>query len=41
PSQGSGTGLRGLRERLAAHDGELTVPDTGTGRFRMLASVPL
>ncbi|MFD5087656.1 sensor histidine kinase [Kitasatospora sp. NPDC058406] len=41
PSQGSGTGLRGLRERLAAHDGELTVPDAGAGRFRMLASVPL
>ncbi|MGV9265893.1 sensor histidine kinase [Kitasatospora sp. NPDC003701] len=41
PSRGSGTGLRGLRERLAAHDGELTVPDAGPGRFRMLASVPL
>ncbi|GAA2816940.1 sensor histidine kinase [Kitasatospora sp. CM 4170] len=41
PSQGSGTGLRGLRERLAAHDGELTVPDAGPGRFRLLATVPL
>ncbi|MFJ9946431.1 sensor histidine kinase [Kitasatospora sp. NPDC091207] len=41
PSQGGGTGLRGLRERLAAHDGELTVPDIGPGRFRMSASVPL
>ncbi|MET8542910.1 histidine kinase [Kitasatospora sp. NPDC004799] len=41
PSQGSGTGLRGLRERLAAHDGELTVPPAGAGVFRMLATVPL
>ncbi|MFF2042916.1 sensor histidine kinase [Kitasatospora sp. NPDC058170] len=41
PSQGSGTGLRGLRERLAAHDGELVVPAAGPGRFRLLASVPL
>ncbi|MEU6233292.1 sensor histidine kinase [Kitasatospora sp. NPDC047058] len=41
PSQGSGTGLHGLRERLAAHDGELTVPDTGPGSFRLLASVPV
>ncbi|MFI6154250.1 sensor histidine kinase [Kitasatospora sp. NPDC051170] len=41
PSQGGGTGLRGLRERLAAHDGELTVPTAGEGVFRMLATVPL
>lgn len=41
PSQGSGTGLRGLRERLAAHDGELTVPTAEAGVFRMLATVPL
>ncbi|MFI2607920.1 sensor histidine kinase [Kitasatospora sp. NPDC018619] len=41
PSQGSGTGLHGLRERLAAHDGELTVPAAGAGVFRMLATVPL
>ncbi len=41
PSQGGGTGLSGLRERLAAHDGELTVPDAGPGLFRLLASVPL
>ncbi|MFJ6617492.1 sensor histidine kinase [Kitasatospora sp. NPDC091335] len=41
PSQGSGTGLRGLRERLAAHDGELTVAPAGAGVFRMLATVPL
>ncbi|WP_078589375.1 MULTISPECIES: sensor histidine kinase [Streptomyces] len=41
PSQGSGTGLRGLRERLAAHDGELTVPAAEAGTFRMLATVPL
>ncbi|MBV2152884.1 sensor histidine kinase [Kitasatospora sp. SUK 42] len=41
PSQGGGTGLRGLRERLAAHDGELTVPTAAPGSFRMLATVPL
>ncbi|WP_380277539.1 sensor histidine kinase [Kitasatospora purpeofusca] len=41
PSQGSGTGLRGLRERLAAHHGELALPDAGPGSFRLLASVPL
>ncbi|MGA5816982.1 sensor histidine kinase [Kitasatospora sp. NPDC094028] len=41
PSQGGGTGLRGLRERLAAHDGELTVPAVSPGVFRMLAAVPL
>ncbi|MEV7021502.1 histidine kinase [Kitasatospora sp. NPDC093558] len=41
PSQGGGTGLRGLRERLAAHDGELTVPTAAPGTFRMLAAVPL
>ncbi|MGW4896272.1 sensor histidine kinase [Kitasatospora sp. NPDC004240] len=41
PSQGSGTGLYGLRERLAAHDGELTVPDAGPGSFRLLAAVPV
>lgn len=41
PSQGAGTGLRGLRERLAAHDGELTVPAAEAGTFRMLATVPL
>lgn len=41
PSQGSGTGLRGLRERLAAHGGELAVPTAGEGVFRMLATVPL
>ncbi|MEU9045112.1 MULTISPECIES: histidine kinase [unclassified Kitasatospora] len=41
PSQGGGTGLRGLRERLAAHNGELTVPTAAPGTFRMLAIVPL
>ncbi|MFD5462971.1 sensor histidine kinase [Kitasatospora sp. NPDC127059] len=41
PSQGGGTGLRGLRERLAAHDGELSVPTAAPGTFRMLATVPL
>ncbi|MFF2075189.1 sensor histidine kinase [Kitasatospora sp. NPDC058162] len=41
PSPGGGTGLRGLRERLAAHEGELTVPTAVPGTFRMLATVPL
>ncbi|MFE6052113.1 sensor histidine kinase [Kitasatospora sp. NPDC056446] len=41
PSPGGGTGLHGLRERLAAHDGELTVPAVEAGTFRMLATVPL
>ncbi|MEV7356088.1 histidine kinase [Kitasatospora sp. NPDC091276] len=41
PSLGGGTGLRGLRERLAAHDGELTIPEAAQGTFRMLAAVPL
>ncbi|MER7757858.1 sensor histidine kinase [Kitasatospora sp. NPDC097643] len=41
PSQGGGTGLHGLRERLAAHGGELTVPAAAPGTFRMLAAVPL
>ncbi|MGW6915647.1 sensor histidine kinase [Kitasatospora sp. NPDC054939] len=41
PSQGGGTGLRGLRERLAAHDGELAVPDAAPGSFKLLATVPV
>ncbi|MFJ9693076.1 sensor histidine kinase [Kitasatospora sp. NPDC101183] len=41
PSQGGGTGLPGLRERLAAHDGELVLPTAEAGTFRMLATVPL
>ncbi|MFJ8624308.1 sensor histidine kinase [Kitasatospora sp. NPDC093550] len=41
PSQGGGTGLNGLRERLAAHDGELTVTPAEGGVFRLLATVPL
>ncbi|MER7583798.1 sensor histidine kinase [Kitasatospora sp. NPDC097691] len=41
PSQGSGTGLRGLRERLAAHDGELAVTPADGGVFRLVATVPL
>ncbi|MEU9073672.1 sensor histidine kinase [Kitasatospora sp. NPDC048538] len=41
PSRGGGAGLPGLRERLAAHDGELTVPPAREGTFRVLASVPI
>ncbi|MED7948700.1 sensor histidine kinase [Kitasatospora sp. NPDC058201] len=41
PSQGGGTGLGGLRERLAVHDGELTLPVAAPGSFRLLASVPI
>ncbi|MCX5211810.1 histidine kinase [Kitasatospora sp. NBC_00240] len=36
-----GTGLRGLRERLAAHDGTLDLPPTAPGSFLLRASVPL
>ncbi|MFD9129026.1 sensor histidine kinase [Kitasatospora sp. NPDC059571] len=36
-----GTGLVGLRERLAAHGGRLTVPPASGGRFRLAASLPL
>ncbi|MEV8095601.1 sensor histidine kinase [Kitasatospora sp. NPDC085879] len=36
-----GTGLLGLRERLAAHGGGLALPAPGAGRFRLTASLPL
>ncbi|WP_407912771.1 sensor histidine kinase [Kitasatospora sp. NE20-6] len=36
-----GTGLVGLRERLAAHGGALDLPAAGPGRFRLAASLPL
>ncbi|GAA5005163.1 sensor histidine kinase [Kitasatospora paranensis] len=36
-----GTGLLGLRERLAAHGGHLLPPEAADGRFRLTASFPL
>jgi two-component system sensor histidine kinase DesK len=36
-----GTGLLGLRERLAAHGGRLLLPGPADGRFRLTASLPL
>lgn len=36
-----GTGLLGLRERLAAHGGGLATPPADPGRFRLTASLPL
>ncbi|MFE3107716.1 sensor histidine kinase [Kitasatospora indigofera] len=36
-----GTGLRGLRERLAAHGGTLDLPPAAPGSFLLRASVPL
>ncbi|WP_371480448.1 sensor histidine kinase [Kitasatospora sp. NBC_00315] len=41
PAQSTGTGLYGLRERLAAHGGELDLPPAAPGGFRLRASVPL
>ncbi|MFI6444839.1 sensor histidine kinase [Kitasatospora sp. NPDC050543] len=41
PSTGAGTGLEGLRERLAALGGELTRPPAGPGAFRLRAVLPL
>ncbi|GAA2150144.1 histidine kinase [Kitasatospora kazusensis] len=41
PTARSGTGLAGLRERLAAHGGELTLPPAEPGSFRLTAAVPL
>ncbi|MEV5147643.1 histidine kinase [Streptomyces sp. NPDC052727] len=43
PSGGGGSGLAGLRERLAAVDGTLEAGVVGTGRdrFRLVADVPL
>ncbi|MFC8451991.1 sensor histidine kinase [Kitasatospora sp. NPDC057223] len=37
----NGTGLHGLRERLAAHGGELDLPAAAAGSFLLRASVPL
>ncbi|MFG2359223.1 sensor histidine kinase [Streptomyces sp. NPDC048521] len=38
---GGGSGLAGLRERLAAVDGSLVAGVVGAGRFRLVAEVPL
>ncbi|MER6530792.1 histidine kinase [Streptomyces sp. NPDC001508] len=38
---GGGSGLAGLRERLAAVDGTLEADAVGTDRFRLVAEVPL
>ncbi|MER5867872.1 histidine kinase [Kitasatospora sp. NPDC002040] len=38
---GSGTGLTGLRERLAVYGGELATPPAGPGRFRLAVDLPL
>ncbi|MEE1929862.1 histidine kinase [Streptomyces sp. TRM 70351] len=38
---GTGTGLRGLRERLAPLGGTLSAGHSGTGRFRLLAELPV
>lgn len=38
---GGGSGLAGLRERLAAVDGTLEAGRAGKGRFRLVAEVPL
>lgn len=40
-SGGGGTGLAGLRERLRAVDGTLEAGPAGTGRFRVVARVPV
>ena len=36
-----GTGLRGLRDRVAALDGTLAVESTGDGGTRIVAEIPL
>jgi signal transduction histidine kinase len=41
PAVGSGLGLIGMRERVAAHDGTLTAGPRGTGGFRVRAQFPL
>ncbi|WP_431683955.1 sensor histidine kinase [Kitasatospora sp. KL5] len=41
PRDHPGTGLLGLRERLAAHGGGLALPPADPGRFRLTASLPL
>ncbi|KIQ64082.1 hypothetical protein TR51_29500 [Kitasatospora griseola] len=40
-TEGAGSGLRGLRERLAAHGGTLTAAGPGPGRFRVTAELPM
>ncbi|MFI9150690.1 sensor histidine kinase [Streptomyces sp. NPDC053367] len=40
-SEGGGSGLAGLRERLAAVDGTLEAGHAGDGRFRVVARVPV
>jgi two-component system sensor histidine kinase DesK len=39
--EGGGSGLAGLRERLAAVDGTLEAGRAGEGLFRLVAEVPL
>lgn len=39
--RGGGSGLPGLRERLAAVDGSLAAGAAGEGRFRLVAKVPV
>ncbi|MFH0521884.1 sensor histidine kinase [Streptomyces sp. M41] len=41
PDGGGGSGLAGLRERLAAVDGTLAAGRVGEGEFRLVAEVPL
>ncbi|MDF3302281.1 sensor histidine kinase [Streptomyces tropicalis] len=41
PEAGRGSGLAGLRERLAQLDGTLCAGPAGPGRFRLTAAVPL
>jgi signal transduction histidine kinase len=41
PVQGAGTGLQGMRERVAALGGAFASGDTGDGGFLVTASVPL
>jgi two-component system sensor histidine kinase DesK len=41
PDGGGGSGLAGLRERLAAVDGRLEAGRVGDGVFRLVAEVPL
>ncbi|QKW24339.1 sensor histidine kinase [Kitasatospora sp. NA04385] len=40
-AEGSGNGLRGLGERLAAHGGTLSTAGSGPGRFRLTAELPI
>ncbi|MFG2132745.1 sensor histidine kinase [Streptomyces sp. NPDC048751] len=41
PGRGAGSGLAGLRERLAAVDGTLVAGPTDAGVFRLVAQVPV